>query len=498
MVLFCLLTFTLLTLNVNGLWQADKRAGLIHWLRSLPYDVDVICLQEVHCVSILEGQSWFRPTGYSCAVSPGSNHSSGIIILLRPHISLSHSWPGHSGRSLMVELKVSDNIFRVCSVYAPNRNPDRDRFLLDRFVDRRGSCPFDNFRESTANLVSLFSECSVVDVWRSLHPTDQCFTWTRADGSLASRIDFIGCPSVWLPFVLSAEILPCPFSDYSAVSSTWSLPDSISRGPGLWKLNCSVLGDPDYVDLISSSWSSRRLCRQSFSSPLLWWDRGKSRIKGLTINFCKERSQAKRQEHDLLSRLAAHLKTKIDSGATSFLSVYNSVLCRLKTMDLAAAHGAQIRSRVKWVEEGESSSSFFCQLERKLCANRAISGIRSDDGSVVSSPEDLCAAFKAFYVYLFSAVPVDATAQAELLSHVSSLPASGSAACEGFLTLEECFSALSGMARGKAPGCDGLPMEFFSEILAQPWSRSCGCPEFFFPVRSPLSYSASWCHLSFI
>ena len=57
MVLFCLFTFTLLTLNVNGLRQADKRAGLIHWLRSLPYNVDVICLQEVHCVSILEGQS---------------------------------------------------------------------------------------------------------------------------------------------------------------------------------------------------------------------------------------------------------------------------------------------------------------------------------------------------------------------------------------------------------------------------------------------------------
>lgn len=55
--------------------------------------------------------------------------------------------------------------------------------------------------------------------------------------------------------------------------------------------------------------------------PRLWWDRGKSRMKGTYINFCKERSQAKCQEHDLLSRLAAHLKIKIDSGATSFLSV---------------------------------------------------------------------------------------------------------------------------------------------------------------------------------
>ena len=67
----------------------------------------------------------------------------------------------------------------------------------------------------------------------------------------------------------------------------------ISRGPGLWKLNCSVLDDPDYADLISSFRSSWQLRRHFFSSPLLWWDRGKSRIKELTINFCKKRSQTK-------------------------------------------------------------------------------------------------------------------------------------------------------------------------------------------------------------
>ena len=35
------------------------------------------------------------------------------------------------------------------------------------------------------------------------------------------------------------------------------------------------------------------------------------------------------------------------------------------------------------------------------------------------------------------------------------------ACCEGLLTIEECFAALSGMARGKTLGSDGLPMEFY-------------------------------------
>ena len=210
-------------MNVNGLRQADKRAGLVHWLRSLPSVIDIICLQETHCISVLEGQSWFRSTGLSCAVSPGSNHSSRVVMLFHPHISLLRSWPDQSGRRLLAEFRSSDIVFRIYSIYAPNRNPDRDCFfedvvdsvdptistslcgdfntVFDRTADQRGSCPLDTSRESTAGLVSLFSECSVVDVWHSLHPTDQCFTWTKPDGSIASRIDLIDCPSAWVPLV---------------------------------------------------------------------------------------------------------------------------------------------------------------------------------------------------------------------------------------------------------------------------------------------------------
>ena len=36
-----------------------------------------------------------------------------------------------------------------------------------------------------------------------------------------------------------------------------------------------------------------------------------------------------------------------------------------------------------------------------------------------------------------------------------------SESCEGLLSVEECFEALSGMAKRKAPGLDGLPAEFY-------------------------------------
>ena len=48
------------------------------------------------------------------------------------------------------------------------------------------------------------------------------------------------------------------------------------------------------------------------------------------------------------------------------------------------------------------------------------------------------------------------------MSNVSAcLSSSECDACEGLLSVEECFAALQGMAHRKAPGSDGLPMEFY-------------------------------------
>ena len=101
-------------------------------------------------------------------------------------------------------------------------------------------------------------------------------------------------------------------------------------------------------------------------------------------------------------------------------------------------------------------------MEKKCAADRLISALRLADGSVVNSTADLLEAFSSFYSTLFSAQPCDPQAQSELFSHVmSSLSVDENSSCEGDLPLEECFAALSGMGRRKAPGLDGLPMEFY-------------------------------------
>ena len=479
---FLIMALTIYSVNVNGLRDEDKRLAFFQWLSHL--SPMVVCLQETHAVSSSELSSWVSRFGYLCTGSFGSNRSCGVAILYRSVLGCRDILCEFDGRFVLAEFEFRESVFRVACVYAPNRNPDRDEFfvhcvdhidpsvptllcgdfntVLDRLMDRRGSCPFDTSRESTSVLRALFLDCCVVDVWRLKHPSDSCFSWFRRDGALASRIDLIGCPLSWLPFVSSADILPCPYSDHSALSFVCSLPSVTPPGPGLWKLNVSVLGEEDYFSLVSDFWCGWRRRRQSFKSLAEWWDEGKARIKGLTINYCKQRGQSRRLERDTLDRLAAHLKVLVDAGHVSFMPAYYNTLKSISRLDLEVARGAQVRARVKWVEEGESSTSYFLRLERKNSVDRNVAALRVGDGPLVVGKDDLCDAFRSFYFNLFSATPCDPVARVDLLSHVSAvLPPDQSDLCEGPLSQEECFAALSGMARGKAPGCDGLPMEFY-------------------------------------
>ena len=256
-------------------------------------------------------------------------------------------------------------------MYAPNCNPDRDDFfafcesavdpsvptllcgnfnaVFDRCLDRRGSNVFDSTRESSAALSSLFNECCVSDVRHVLHPGLSGFSWTRSDGSLASRIDLIGCPFTWLHCMQTftwlhcmqtCDLLSCPFSDHSAVLLKCPIPEPLPRGPGCCKFNASILSDEAFVTSFKTFWSCWHLCKNSFGSLLEWWDRGKEKIKGLVISFRAGRNNESKQSRELLVNLATHLKSKIDLGQVSLLDVYESVQSRIADIDLAAARDA--------------------------------------------------------------------------------------------------------------------------------------------------------------
>ena len=68
----------------------------------------------------------------------------------------------------------------------------------------------------------------------------------------------------------SCDIVACPFSDHCAVVMSVCVPEVPSYGPGVWKLNLSVLNDPAYISLITNFWSDWRAAQPRFPTLAKW------------------------------------------------------------------------------------------------------------------------------------------------------------------------------------------------------------------------------------
>ena len=164
--------------------------------------------------------------------------------------------------------------------------------VFHRSMDRRGSSPLDDCRESSAAFREFFF-CRVADIWSDLHPLAPSFTWESPDHATASRIDLIGCPAVWPTFLSFCDIVSCIFSDHAAVHLSNAPPVPIPQGPGRWKCNVSVLKDLELRSEIEYSWFYWRNTQPFFPTVGKWWDKGKKVTKSLISHYCSAKVSKK-------------------------------------------------------------------------------------------------------------------------------------------------------------------------------------------------------------
>jgi len=88
-----------------------------------------VCIQETHVTDAAEPTSWFSSSGFLTVTAPGTAHSRGQVLLCRPSFSFVGSWVELEGRFLITEFSRRDSVFRIASVCAPNRNPERDDLM---------------------------------------------------------------------------------------------------------------------------------------------------------------------------------------------------------------------------------------------------------------------------------------------------------------------------------------------------------------------------------
>ena len=137
-----------------------------------------------------------------------------------------------------------------------------------------------------------------MDIWRKQHQTGQQFTWQNKLGTIKCRLDkFYISSSLAKDYDIEITIESYLYSDHDIALITLTVERSSSNvGPGVWKLNTSLLNDKTVRDKVVTFWTDWKKKKQYFSNVGEWWDTGKSRIKSLLIKCSKTKLVKSKQE----------------------------------------------------------------------------------------------------------------------------------------------------------------------------------------------------------
>ena len=127
---------------------------------------------------------------------------------------------------------------------------------------------------------------NMVDIWRYMHPCDRKFTWHQRSRKIAERLDYFFLSNSLVPVVTRSDILPSFCTDHSMIGITLKL-HSYERGAGFWKMNCKLLEDLDYLNIINDTIHQSINNAETFVDIRAKWDFLKFRVKEESIRFSK-------------------------------------------------------------------------------------------------------------------------------------------------------------------------------------------------------------------
>ena len=189
----------------------------------------------------------------------------------------------------------------------------------------------------------------------------------------------------------------CAFSDHDFVDFDLSLDGFSNKRGGVWRLNTVLLADADFRREVSSVINRQKSRIADFESLGAWWDDLKLVIRSACINYCtRQRQSVNRDRNDLTKRLI-RAKSAFHAGDDSVVSEIRDLESALSSLISREAEGAKIRSRAKWIEEGEKPTRYFFRLEQKRAEKNSFDSVLDSNGVEKTSQSDIEKVFVNFY-----------------------------------------------------------------------------------------------------
>ena len=385
-----------LTNNVKGLRSIKKRIKLFEFYKKKITSNGIIFLQETHSSTddIISWKDDFN--GELIFFGHGTTNSCGVLTgyygnkTFLPKMIKSDE----NGRILIIEATIDEEDFILINLY--NANTEKEQLetfenlltLLDSFsfddskkivfagdlnlffdptLEASGGNPTLK-KNSISKIHQILEQFDLLDIWRIRNLETKRFTFRQKhfSGYIQRRLDYIFISSEIQELVQKIDIIPALSSDHSPVFLSLSKSTKFSYGKNFWKFNSSLVNDTTYIkemkQHILDTKNQLYTTLQNLNDHLKW-EYLKYKVRNFTINFSKLKAKNERVRKNMLEERLNILEGNLDSSEKQ--KEYNLCKEELNSIYDSICEGIIVRSRCNWYEEGEKSSKYFLNLEKK-------------------------------------------------------------------------------------------------------------------------------------
>jgi hypothetical protein len=306
-------------------------------------------------------------------------------------------------------------------------------------------------------------ESNLIDIWRLMHPNLRRYTYHQQRPTQTfTRLDFFLISQGMTGFIENSSIQPGYCTDHSMITISLNLLNH-PRGRGMWKLNNSLLQDIEYIAKIKETVRDTVNINNAIDHQLLW-ELVKYKIRQETIKFA---SNKKKKSNRKLKSLEESLQKFEEERDESGIDTEEAKKIReeIDRIQEESTKGAMIRCKVRWYKEGEKSTKYFLNLEKRNYSRKVISRLKGKNNENHTHPEEIRKEIKNYYKELYSSKLQANDHHNEATTFLSKiekkLTNEEARQLEGPITETEVLEALKTTQNGKSPGSDGLGFEFY-------------------------------------
>ena len=212
------------------------------------------------------------------------------------------------------------------------------------------------------------------------------------------RLDYWLISNNLQDLITTIEIIPAIKTHHSAISLEFSNSYKDIKGPGFWKMNCSLLDDEDYIREVTAKipiWLTEG--RNELTDNRSIWDWIKYNIRVHAIRHSKQKAMERKEKETNLQKEFEIAKQIFDSDPNDInVNALNSTKEKLELLYEEKIQGIIIRARARWWEHGEKSTKYFLNLEKRNHVKKHVRKLKIS-GSIVTDPFNILSEEKRFY-----------------------------------------------------------------------------------------------------